>query len=244
MAKEKGLYLRGGTWGISYYHNGKHIRKAIGTKGEARKELTAIRAMIDRRTYVPPREDSFGKPERVKRPPKGNGRTQYLKVEEVGRLLDECPPHLYSNVLCSVETGMRPAEVKGLRWSEIKKVTLQDGSTARMIYLPPERTKTRHARKVPVSARLSAHLDAIEEGQKSPKVIPFSDLVLRFPKVRRARKRDNRKPHLVSGPLKDIRLSWAAALEKANLAPDSSTRFAEDVSYSHEDGRGGQFHAE
>ena len=38
---------------------GKHIRKAIGTKGVARKELTAIRANIDGRTFVPPREDSF-----------------------------------------------------------------------------------------------------------------------------------------------------------------------------------------
>jgi len=38
---------------------GKHIRKAIGTKGDARKELTAIRARIDGRTFVPPREDSL-----------------------------------------------------------------------------------------------------------------------------------------------------------------------------------------
>ena len=57
MARERGLYQRGDTWGISYFHNGKHIRKAIGTKGEARKELTAIRAKIDGRTYIPPRED-------------------------------------------------------------------------------------------------------------------------------------------------------------------------------------------
>jgi len=57
---ERGLYLRGDTWGISYYFNGKHIRKAIGTKTEARKELTATRARIDGRTFAPPREDSFG----------------------------------------------------------------------------------------------------------------------------------------------------------------------------------------
>jgi hypothetical protein len=43
---ERGLYQRGDTWGISYYFNGKHIRKAIGTKGDARKELTAIRAKM------------------------------------------------------------------------------------------------------------------------------------------------------------------------------------------------------
>jgi hypothetical protein len=56
---ERGLYQRGDTWGISYYFNGKHIRKAIGTKGDAGKELTAIRAKMDGRTFVPPREDSF-----------------------------------------------------------------------------------------------------------------------------------------------------------------------------------------
>ena len=51
---ERGLYQRGDTSGISHYFNGKHIRKAIGTKGDAREELTAIRAKIDGRTFVPP----------------------------------------------------------------------------------------------------------------------------------------------------------------------------------------------
>lgn len=56
---ERGLYQRGDTWCIRYVHNGKLIRKAIGTKVEARKELTAIRGKIDGRTYVPPRDDPF-----------------------------------------------------------------------------------------------------------------------------------------------------------------------------------------
>jgi hypothetical protein len=54
-----GVYKRGDTWCISYFHNGKRVRKAIGTKGDANKELTAIKAKIDNRTFVPPREDSF-----------------------------------------------------------------------------------------------------------------------------------------------------------------------------------------
>jgi hypothetical protein len=56
---ERRPYQRGDTWGISYYFKGKHIRRAIGTKGEARMELTAIKAKIDNRTFVPPREDLF-----------------------------------------------------------------------------------------------------------------------------------------------------------------------------------------
>jgi integrase len=317
MGAEKGLFQRGGTWYISYFHNGKHIRKAIGTKGEARKELTAIRGKIDGRTYIPPREDSFdglvddyeaiqkekagyaseqyyiarvreyfkgrnvqdiavedaerfmaylealpknggGKrsgtdinhymrvlysvlkravlrdwiaknpadPERVKRPEKGNVRTQYFKVEEAGRLLDSCTPHLYSIVLCGLEAGMRPAEVKGLRWSELGRVTLKDGSTAPMIFLPAEWTKTRQARKVPVSVRLAAHLDALREAQRPPRsatlserVVSRSDLVFRFPKVRKALKKDARRPHLVTGAIRDVRNAWAAALEKAGLDP-------------------------
>ncbi len=50
---EQGLYQRGNTWRIRYFHNGKRIRKAIGTKGEARNELTAIRAKIDGSTWRP-----------------------------------------------------------------------------------------------------------------------------------------------------------------------------------------------
>jgi len=139
--RETGLYQREDTCCISYFHNGKHIRKAIGTKGEARKELTAIRARIDGPHHVPPREDPYdglvddydaiqkkkagyvteqyyiarvreyfkgqivqAAPERVKRPAKGNGRTQYIKLaEDVRRLLDACPPHLYAIVLCCVD---------------------------------------------------------------------------------------------------------------------------------------------
>jgi len=62
-------------------------------------------------------------------------------------------------------------------------------------------------------------LDTLKEAQKSPKVVSFSDLVFRFPRVRKARKKDARTPHLVKGPLNDIRSAWASALEQAGLDP-------------------------
>ena len=303
-----GLYKRGDTWYIYYFHNGKRIRKAIGTKGDASRELTAIRARIDNRTFVPPREDSFddlvkeydqaqakksgyrtekyyirlvgeyfkgevvqdidvkkvedfqtyladlpkaggGKrggvdinhhmrvlrsiiqkavlrdwitknpadTDRVIRPSKGKGRTQYLEIEEVGRLLDACMPHLYPIVLCAVETGMRKSEVLGLRWSEIREVTLTDGRTAPMIFLPKERTKTSTARRVPVSAALNAELKRLKEAQTAPRVIALNSLVFRLPRPRKALRRDEAKPHLVTGPLKDIRAAWDAAKLKAGI---------------------------
>jgi len=312
---ERGLYQRGKYWGISYFHEGQHVRRMIGTKGEARKELSAIRAKIDGRTFQPPRQDSFADladaydaeqsskagyeseryyivrvrdyfakatvqdigvedvekfrdwltaepkknggtrsgidinhhlrvlhailnkavlrdwitknpadAKRVKRPPKGNGREQHLSIEEAGRLLSACTPHLYSLVLCQLETGMRVEEADGLLWSEIRPVALRDGTTRRMIHLPAERVKTRQARKVPVTHRLAAHLDALREAQKADRVPVLSDLAFRYPKPRIARKQGARSLHLIKGPLSDTRGAWKAALRKAGLSEDLQRR--------------------
>jgi integrase len=39
---------------------------------------------------------------------------------EAGRLLEACSRHLRPIVLCALETGMRRAEILGLRWSDIR----------------------------------------------------------------------------------------------------------------------------
>ena len=55
-----GVYKRGDTWGISYFHNGKRIRKTIGTnKKKAEAELEAIRVDIRGGRYKEPRRDSI-----------------------------------------------------------------------------------------------------------------------------------------------------------------------------------------
>jgi integrase len=55
-----GVYKRGDTWGISYFYNGKRIRKAIGSnKKKAEAELEAIRTDIRGGRYKEPRRDPF-----------------------------------------------------------------------------------------------------------------------------------------------------------------------------------------
>jgi len=156
-------------------------------------------------------------PEKVKRPAKSKGRTQKMEVEEVGRLLEASAPHLYSIILCQVETGMRVEETDGLRWSELGEVKLKDGSSVPMICLPAERTKTRQPRKIPVTPSLAAHLDALREARKSPKVVSLSDLVFQYSRPRRDRRKGEKGPQLVSAPVRDTRPAWAAALKKAKL---------------------------
>lgn len=160
-------------------------------------------------------------PERVKRPSRGRGRTQYLAVDEVGRLLDACTPHLYSLVLCHVETGMRVEEVNGLRWSEIRSVMLNDGLTVRMIFLPAERTKTGQARKVPVTPLLAAHLDALRDAQRNEKVPVLEDLVFRSPTRRTDARHRGGMRHLVGGTWRG---EWRAAIRQAGLPEDIQRR--------------------
>lgn len=55
-----GVYKRGDTWCISYFHNGQRVRKAIGAnKKKAEAELEAIRVDIRGGRYREPRRDSF-----------------------------------------------------------------------------------------------------------------------------------------------------------------------------------------
>jgi integrase len=93
--------------------------------------------------------------DKVKRPGQGDGRDSLLTVEEAGRLLGACLPHLYPIVLCALDTGMRKSEILGLRWSEIR-----DG----MIHIPASRTKTGKARKVPIAEELAEELQRMKEG--------------------------------------------------------------------------------
>jgi integrase len=147
--------------------------------------------------------------DKVDRPPKAEPRKKYLTVEDAGRLLNACPPYLYSIVLCALDTGMRKSEVLGLRWSEIK-----DG----MIHLPAGRTKTNTARKVPVSETLGAELERIKAAHRGNKRLAVFDLVFQPPRERKIRRRG--EITLLTGPMKDVRGSWAAAKRDAGIDPD------------------------
>ncbi|MDO8738320.1 site-specific integrase [Candidatus Deferrimicrobium sp.] len=295
-----GVYKRGDTWGISYFHNGKRIRKTIGTnKKKAEAELEAIRVDIRGGRYKEPRRDSFdslveeyerlqkgkkgyrseklyigrvkeffkdmvvqeigileverfksymvelptknkNKPKRsgedvnhhlnclramlnnavkwewieknpalggkVERLPISPGRNRYLTVEQAGKLLAACLPHLRPIVLCALETGMRKSEILGLRWREIK-----DGA----IYLAGERTKNGKAREIPVSAPLTEEFGRLQRLRDAAKVVLASDLVFAPPRRRTVR----RMGHLevVTGPMIDIRSAFETAKKKAEI---------------------------
>jgi len=152
--------------------------------------------------------------DKVKRPPKGDGRDSLLTVEEAGRLLGACLPHLHPIVLCALDTGMRKSEILGLRWSEIR-----DG----MIHLPASRTKTGKARKVPLADAIGKELQRIKEGRRVKAVVSLFDLVFQPPKERKTRKMgkegERGKLYIVTDPMKDIRAAWDAAKVKAGINP-------------------------
>lgn len=158
-------------------------------------------------------------PGSVTRPPIDPPRDKFLLEDEVGRLLDVCAPHLYPVVLCMVETGMRSGEVLGLRRKEVGETRLKDGSKAPMIYLPAERTKTRKARKVPVSDALHAVLAQIERELAASKVVAADPLMFQIARPRKSRRKGQDNLRLVDKPMSDVRCSWATALKKAELDP-------------------------
>ena len=79
------------------------------------------------------------------------------------RVLKACHPHLRPIVLCALETGMRKAEILGLRWREIR-----DGQ----IYLGGDRTKNEKPREIPVSDRLANELTRMRAVQRGERVVP------------------------------------------------------------------------
>ncbi|HEY3491019.1 MAG TPA: tyrosine-type recombinase/integrase [Candidatus Deferrimicrobiaceae bacterium] len=85
-----------------------------------------------------------------------SGRNFFLSVEEAGALLAACHSHHRPVVLCALETGMRKAEIFGLRWSDIRNG---------MVYLPGDRTKNGKPREIPVSNRLAEELKRLRRRQ-------------------------------------------------------------------------------
>jgi len=145
---------------------------------------------------------------RTKMFPEHPGRNDFLTAQEAGRLLDACLPHLRPIVLCALETGMRRAEILGLKWSEMK---------GGMIYLPGERTKNGKPREIPVSATLAKELLRVRNQRRVAAVSTASGFVFQPPRERKVMRRG--KLHVVTGPMGDISCAWEAAKEKAGIAP-------------------------
>jgi len=88
-----------------------------------------------------------------------NARTRFLEKDEIARLLAACDSAIYPAVVCALMTGMRQAEVLGLRW---ENVDLANG----IIYVL--QTKSGKPREIPIAAKLGTVLEGIRKGDGGP----------------------------------------------------------------------------
>lgn len=80
-------------------------------------------------------------------------RSRRLEAGEGERLLNACGPHLRALVEAALETGCRKGELLSLQWRQVRWAPRAE------LFLPAQKTKTRTARTIPMSARLRAILE-------------------------------------------------------------------------------------
>jgi integrase len=198
--EEKGgvtIYKRGDTWGISYFYNGKRIRKAIGTKKKAEAELEAIRTDIRGGRYKEPRRDSFDdlakQYEAIKKDKKGYASEKtYIK-----RVREFCAPW---------KRGFGNRKSSGF-----------DGGTSGTGRYTSLATGPKTARigRSPYRRELAEELGRLKRLREASPLVLATDLVFAPPRRRTAR----RKGHLevITGPMVDIRNAWETAKKKAGI---------------------------
>ena len=83
-----------------------------------------------------------------------NKRPRFLTEDEITTLLNECPKHLKSIVICALNTGMRRGEILSLKWSHIRNG---------LIYL--SKTKTNEPRQIPINDTLEVLFSDLRKAQ-------------------------------------------------------------------------------
>ena len=140
------------------------------------REITCLSNLLNTAvTWKRIKSNPIMKIKRLKEPP---GRVRYLSLEEINRLLGNCPdpPHpLRAIITVALTTGMRKGEIFGLKWEYIKP-------ESRFIILPV--TKNNTSRLVPANdtllrtlADLPRNSDFVFLGRKGK---PFVDLKISF----------------------------------------------------------------
>jgi integrase len=87
-------------------------------------------------------------------------RERVLSFDEEQKLLDACTDkrsHIKTLLICALDTGMRRGELLSLQWSDIDLAS-------RTINIRALNTKTLTTRAVPISDRLSVHLEEMRNG--------------------------------------------------------------------------------
>jgi integrase len=81
-------------------------------------------------------------------------RKRTLTIEEYLKLIDKAAQHLKGMLIVVFNTGMRPGELKGLKWSYIDR-------KANFIRLPAEVTKEKSPKDIPINYHVKAVLDSV-----------------------------------------------------------------------------------
>jgi integrase len=113
---------------------------------------------------------------------------------EGGRLLAACGSHLRALVEAAIETGCRRGELLSLQWHQVRFEPKAE------LFLPAQKTKTKQARTVPISARLKAILEMRRLGPDG-KELPSDAHVF---------------GNEVGDPVKGFRRAWERAVLKAH----------------------------
>jgi integrase len=135
------------------------------------------------------------------------GRTRYLDVDEIQKLLAACTNRRLKHVvLFALNTGMRKSEIFNLRWDQVR---LKEGR----IELPDQKNNERGY--LPMNQTTKELLSSMVRRMDSPYV--FAALPPKNAKDRKERKRPERHQAGDGFAPVDLKKSFAAAVEKAGL---------------------------
>lgn len=150
-------------------------------------------------------------------------RSRRLHADEEPKLLAHTNPHLYACIVAALETGMRRGEILGLRWRQVEGLKVKDDavtwSPRAALELRAAETKTRKARRIPISARLRAVLE-IRRFDPAGKPLPLDAHVFGT---------------ALGEPVVDFKRAWITTVLKAHgltakyvvgSNPDAATRAA------------------
>lgn len=130
------------------------------------------------------------------------GRNRHLSRAEAARLLVELPEHLRAMVRFSLATGLRQANVKGLRWS---RVDMQRGAAW------VEATEAKGKRAIPVPLNAEALQVLTEQQGKHPEwVFTFRGRPVEFKTGTKAWRNALKRAGIENFRWHDLRHTWAS----------------------------------
>ncbi len=144
---------------------------------------------------------------KVKLLPENNKRLRYLAKDECKALIQACSPHLQPIVITALNTGMRKAEILGLRWNQ---VDLNHG------FILLDKTKNGERREIPINQSLKDTLQSLTIKIDSPYVFNDSN-GNRFNDVRKSFKTACKKADIHDFTFHDCRHTAASHLIMAGV---------------------------